>query len=173
MKGTLVLLAWSIACSKGDSDKEWPNPKSTTPTEVPGAGPTLAPAPPPVVVDDKVEVHVSANGVSMTFEPTKITIPAGKTVHLVFENKPPGSLPHNWALVTPSTEATVAAAGLEKGQAANYVAEGPNVLAYTALAMPGKTSEVTFKAPAVGTYPYICTFPGHYMMMKGVLVVTP
>jgi azurin len=47
------------------------------------------------------------------------------------------------------------------------------VLAYTQMAPSGTTSEVTFTAPAAGAYPYICTFPGHYMMMKGVLTVTP
>lgn len=167
----LVALA-SLGCSNPD-EKEWPNPKSKTPTEVPAAGPTLAPAPPPVVVNDTVEVTVSANGVSMAFEPTKITIPAGKTVHLVFENKLPGALPHNWALVAVGTEAKVAAAGLEKGEKASYIAESPDLLAYTLLAKPGNKADVTFKAPAPGTYPYICTFPGHYMMMKGVLVVTP
>jgi azurin len=30
---------------------------------------------------------------------------------------------------------------------------------------------VTFTAPAAGDYPYICTFPGHYMTMRGVMHV--
>jgi azurin len=34
------------------------------------------------------------------------------------------------------------------------------------------TADVTFTAPAKGTYPYICTFPGHYQTMKGVMTVT-
>jgi len=41
------------------------------------------------------------------------------------------------------------------------------------LVEPGTSGETTFTAPAAGTYPYICTFPGHYLMMKGVLTVTP
>ena len=37
------------------------------------------------------------------------------------------------------------------------------VLAATALAGPGETVEVTFKVPAApGSYPFICTFPGHF-----------
>jgi len=41
------------------------------------------------------------------------------------------------------------------------------------LAKPGGNAEVTFQAPAAGKYPYICSFPGHYMVMKGTLTVTP
>ena len=36
----------------------------------------------------------------------------------------------------------------------------------------GETVDVSFKAPAAGTYPYICSFPGHLAAgMKGSLVV--
>jgi azurin len=62
-----------------------------------------------------------------------------------------------------------------KAQATAYIppALKGEVLASTALAGPGETVEVTFKAPAVpGKYEYICSFPGHYAAgMKGVLVV--
>ncbi|HEU5090712.1 MAG TPA: plastocyanin/azurin family copper-binding protein, partial [Roseiflexaceae bacterium] len=34
--------------------------------------------------------------------------------------------------------------------------------------------EVTFKAPAPGTYTFLCTYPGHYAAgMKGTLTVEP
>ena len=38
---------------------------------------------------------------------------------------------------------------------------------------PGETVEVVFKVPAVaGSYPFLCTFPGHFVVgMKGNLVV--
>lgn len=47
------------------------------------------------------------------------------------------------------------------------------VIAKTALAGPGETVQVTFKVPAkAGSYPFICTFAGHYQAgMKGTLVV--
>ena len=47
------------------------------------------------------------------------------------------------------------------------------MLVHMPLAKPGESSEVTFTAPEPGKYPYICTVPGHYMMMKGVLTITP
>jgi azurin len=30
---------------------------------------------------------------------------------------------------------------------------------------------VTFDAPAAGQYPYVCTFPGHGVLMKGTLTI--
>ena len=49
------------------------------------------------------------------------------------------------------------------------------VIAKTALAGPGETMQVTFVVPeAVGDYPYLCTFAGHYQAgMKGTLKVQP
>lgn len=50
-----------------------------------------------------------------------------------------------------------------------------NVIAKTALAGPGETMQVTFTVPdAVGDYPFLCTFAGHYQAgMKGTLKVQP
>ena len=47
------------------------------------------------------------------------------------------------------------------------------IIANTGLAGGGETVEITFKAPTKpGTYPYLCTFPGHFAVgMKGELVV--
>jgi azurin len=149
-----------------------PTPADKPLAEEPGKqAATAAPA-----AGDKptLEVHIAASGITMKFDVTRIAAAPGQTVHVVLENKPPGQLPHNWALVKPGTEASVAAAGLKQGAAAGYMPDLPDVLAHTDMVTPGKTAEVTFTAPAgPGKYPYICTFPGHYMMMKGVLEVAP
>lgn len=156
-----------IACDTPTDQKATPTPSSAS------AAPSVT-APPQAQVEAKpVELRLLANAATMVFDRTELSVPAGSTVHLVLENKGPGTLPHNWALVNPGTEAKVAADGLAKGEAANYVAPSSDLLAYTKLVKPGTTAEVTFKAPTPGKYPYICTFPGHYIMMKGVLTVTP
>ena len=52
--------------------------------------------------------------------------------------------------------------------------EGPDMLAHTDMIAPGKRTEISFSAPSKpGSHPYICTFQGHYMVIKGVLEVTP
>jgi azurin len=121
-----------------------------------------------------VELELASVGDTMAFDKTKLTVPAGSKVHVVLKNH--GTLAvmtHNWVLVKKGTEAHVALDGLEKAATNGYVVPGEDVLAYTPMAAPGKSTEVTFDAPPPGTYPYICTFPGHYVMMKGELTVTP
>jgi azurin len=47
-----------------------------------------------------------------------------------------------------------------------------DILAHTTLVQPGTKTELEFTAPAeAGDYPYICTFPGHFLLMKGTLHV--
>jgi azurin len=45
------------------------------------------------------------------------------------------------------------------------------VIASTPVLGPKQTAEVTFKAPAPGVYPFVCSFPGHVALMKGTLTV--
>ena len=48
----------------------------------------------------------------------------------------------------------------------------PEVIAYTDIAFPDGRAKVFLKAPATpGRYPFLCTFPGHWMVMNGELVV--
>ncbi|MEC8929285.1 MAG: plastocyanin/azurin family copper-binding protein, partial [Verrucomicrobiota bacterium] len=45
------------------------------------------------------------------------------------------------------------------------------VLVYSKLLGPGETDEILFTAPEPGEYDYMCTFTGHFVMMRGKLVV--
>lgn len=171
---TLVLgslLVAVAACGKGNSGDRVGPAQASAPLANSATPPTApaAPLPPPKL--EKVELVIGAIASTMTFDKTTLTVPAGAEVHLVLSDAKPGTLMHNWVLVKPGTEAAVAAAGLPAGPAGNYVTAGPDVLAFTPLAKPGGTSEVTFQAPPPGSYPYICSFPGHYLIMKGTLVV--
>ena len=132
------------------------------------------PAPAKPTEQSVVELEIASVGDTMAFDKTKLTVPAGSKVHLVLKNH--GTLAvmtHNWVLVKKGTEAKVALDGLEKAATNGYVVPGEDVLAYTSMVAPGKSTEITFDAPPPGTYPYICTFPGHYVLMKGELTVKP
>ena len=51
---------------------------------------------------------------------------------------------------------------------------GPSddVLFFTDIIEPGKSFTIHFNAPAErGEYPYLCTLPGHWQIMNGVMVV--
>lgn len=142
-------------------------PVSTTPPAPAASGSAAA-------TSEVLEVHLASVGNTMAFDITQITAKAGQKVHLTLKNG--GTLklmPHNWVLVKPGTEASVAAQGMKEAPDAGYVVPGPDVLAYTPLAGPGETVEVTFTAPLPGTYPFVCTVIGHYVLMKGKMTVTP
>jgi azurin len=180
----VAALALTVGCGKSEeSHKGTTSGMPTTPaptapaTIAQPAEPAPAPAPTeaPKPAAQKVEIEISSVGNTMAFDKTALTVPTGAEVHLVLHNKSNmTSMAHNWALVKPGSEATVAAAGLKLGETAGYIdVRDHDVLANTDMAKAGQTVEVTFTAPDPGKYPYICTFPGHYLMMKGVLTVTP
>jgi azurin len=173
----LASLAAGAGCGKAAADSHG---TSTENTPVPAVLAPAASKPEPTATEAPkavahVEIHIETLANTMTFDKTALTVPAGAEVHLVLKNNATmTTLPHNWALVKPGTEAGVAAAGLKMGDPAGYFdVRDKDALAHTPMAKPGETSEVTFTAPEAGTYPYICTVPGHYMMMNGVLTVTP
>jgi azurin len=37
----------------------------------------------------------------------------------------------------------------------------------------GQSEVISFTAPEPGDYPYVCTFPGHAQLMRGVMKVVP
>ena len=62
--------------------------------------------------------------------------------------------------------------GLNTGWEDSLVLPGPDVLAYTDVVPSGKSFRIYFTAPnESGRYPFLCTFPGHWMVMNGQLVV--
>jgi putative heme-binding domain-containing protein len=53
-----------------------------------------------------------------------------------------------------------------------YVPDSSDVLIGTEMVAAEKQARITFRAPTEpGEYPYVCTFPGHWMRMYGVMVV--
>ena len=47
------------------------------------------------------------------------------------------------------------------------------VIAHTPLTKPGETVRIEFEAPSEGSYDFICSYPGRYTVMKGILVSDP
>ena len=90
---------------------------------------------------------------------------------------PKNIMGHNWVLLPTSDLKAVTGASLAAGPAKDYFADPQSkVIAHTALIGGGETAPtITFdasKLTAGGDYSYVCTFPGHNVMMKGKLIVT-
>ena len=169
-----VALALAACATKPNNDKPAPAmtaPSATTETPKPTATASAVVDAAPVV--PTAELKLGATGVTMVFDVTKLTVKPGQPVHVVFENKLPGTLPHNWVLLAKAgTEASYAASVVDKAKD-DYYADSRRARAHRA-DEARRDDGTTFTAPTEpGDYPYICSFPGHYVMMKGVVTVKP
>jgi azurin len=81
---------------------------------------------------------------------------------------------HNWVLVAEGDYDALIKGSGAAGVANDYVAKDAKVVAHTKVIGGGQSDSVTFKKSDLkaGTnYKYVCTFPGHFGVMNGVLKV--
>ncbi|MEJ7588152.1 MAG: plastocyanin/azurin family copper-binding protein, partial [Ferruginibacter sp.] len=112
----------------------------------------------------------------MKYDKQLLTAKAGTTIRIVFQNT--DFMQHNLVLIYPKTLEKVGAAADKlaadpNGAKMNYVPKMPQVMQATPLINPGGKYTLTVKLPDVaGDYPYVCTFPGHWRIMYGILRVS-
>ncbi len=123
-------------------------------------------------------ITIKAVREQLRYDTARLVVEVGKPFEVVFEN--PDAMPHNLVFVMPGTMQDVATAVQtqapdkldHKGRA--YVPDNdPRILDATKLIEAGKSETLHLIAPtAEGIYQYVCTFPGHWAIMKGELIVT-
>jgi len=121
-----------------------------------------------------VTLEISSLGEQLAYDKTALAVFAGQQVTLKLTDTSTAQQ-HNWILVRgdDAVAQKIATDGLLAGLAKSYLPEDmSNIIAHAPLANAGQTVEVTFTAPAAGTYIFICTVPGHYPLMKGSLTVS-
>ena len=111
----------------------------------------------------------------LLYDVREFKVKAGAPVKLVFEN--PDVTPHNLLIVQPGAADEVGLAGnemakLTDGMARHFIPDSTKILHKTKLLQQGETEILRFTAPTTpGSYPYLCTFPGHWLVMKGEMIV--
>jgi azurin len=113
----------------------------------------------------------------MKFSVTAITAKPGELITIRLKNT--GTIPkiamgHNVVVLKKDADPAAFTTAATTARDTDYIPASmkDKIVANTTLTGPGETAEVTFKAPAAGTYPYLCSFPGHYAAgMKGTLTV--
>ncbi|HET8864534.1 MAG TPA: azurin [Gracilimonas sp.] len=127
-----------------------------------------------VMAQDKVEITVESND-RMQFDTSEIKVEAGQTVVLTLKHVgklPKAAMGHNWVLLTQGTDIQEFGSAASKFANNEYIPEGTdNVIVHTKLIGGGQETTIEFTAPEAGTYDFICSFPGHYGMMKGKFIV--
>lgn len=125
---------------------------------------------------DAKQVKITVVKDLMQFDNKLFTAKAGQK--LVFEVSNPDGMQHNMLIIKPGTLQKVGKAAdemLRDPQAAqkNYVPAMPEVLHATKLLNTGDVVTFEFTVPDIpGDYPFVCTFPGHWRGMNGIMRVT-
>jgi azurin len=117
-------------------------------------------------------------GDDMKYNVTTISAKPGETLRIRLTSK--GTLPkiamaHNVVVLKAGSKQIDFVNAAAQARATDFIPADmkDQVLAATTLAGPGETVETTFKVPATaGSYPFVCTFPGHFAAgMRGNIVV--
>ena len=131
-----------------------------------------------VVGDGPCALSISA-GDGIAYSTNALTAPSScdkVTVTLTHTGKlPKAAMGHNWVLLPADVADTVAAAGMSVGVDGNYVPDDDRIVAATALVGGGESASVTVdlaKLESGKRYVYVCTFPGHWTIMKGTFSVS-
>ena len=135
-----------------------------------------ADAPATAPADGKRVVALTADD-AMKFNLAEIRAKPGEALRVTLKNNgrmPRQAMAHNWVLVQPMTDADFSAFAMAAAaQAPDYLpADRSKVIIATKLLGAGESDAIEFNAPTTaGEYPFLCTFPGHFMLMKGKLIV--
>lgn len=115
-------------------------------------------------------------GDDMKFDKTELKAKAGGTVKLILKHvgkAPIEAMGHNVVILAQGTDFNAFANAAIDAKDNGYIPKGMEnaVIAKTEMIGGGQTTEITFTAPAKGSYDFLCSFPGHYIYMKGKLIV--
>ncbi len=106
----------------------------------------------------------------LAFAPALLTAESNQPITIQFAN--PVLLPHSLVLVRPDQLNSALSAGLANGGMVPETTVG--VLAASKVLNKGEIEMLEVQGLEAGTYPYICTVPGHYDGgMKDTLTVNP
>jgi uncharacterized protein len=112
---------------------------------------------------------------AMKYDQKQFVVKAGLPVEINFENH--DAMQHNLVIGKPKSLEIIGKAAnkmiTEKDAAErNYVPSIPQILFSTPIINPNQTFSLKFIAPTTpGNYPFVCTFPGHWSIMNGVMKV--
>ena len=127
---------------------------------------------------DVAEVKITGND-TMQYDTKAFEVKPGQKVKLTFTNV--GKLPkvamgHNVTVLKKGTDKQTFAMEAIKFAANDYIPTSApfkdQIIAHTKILGPGESESIEFTAPAeAGEYPFLCTFPGHFAVMNGIMTV--
>lgn len=121
------------------------------------------------------EIKVTLNSFdNMIYDKNKIEVSSGKKIVLTLNHKGKISkefMGHNFVLLKKGINVDEFAKKAVLAKSNDYIPISDDTIAFTKMIGGGESTTISFSAPEAGVYNYICTFPGHYMIMRGELIV--
>jgi len=111
----------------------------------------------------------------MRYDVAELVVEAGRPFEIIFQNT--DIMPHNLVVVAPGARAEIGLAAMAMPMTPDragrlYVPASEKVLGATRMLEPGQKETLKLYAPREpGIYEYVCTFPGHWTIMWGRLIV--
>ncbi len=113
----------------------------------------------------------------MRYDTTRLVVQVGKSFEIIFEN--PDVMPHNLVVVQPGARQKVGLSAMElpaghvDRQGRAWVGEDKEIIAASKMLEAGQAETMKITAPRTeGVYEFVCTFPGHWALMHGEIIVT-
>ena len=120
-----------------------------------------------------VNIGIGSNDL-MQFDKKTLRVKAGKTVTLTLRHTgkmPKNVMGHNFVLLKRGVDMVDFAIKAMNAADTDYIPEGDDTIAYTKIIGGGESATISFRAPAKGSYDFLCSFPGHYAIMNGKFIV--
>jgi azurin len=122
-------------------------------------------------IEREIEVKAIAG---LKFDLARIVVKPGERIRLTLTNA--DEMDHNLVITKPGARQEVVEAAHklgENGPKQDYVPISDKVLWSVRIVTPGQSAYIIFQAPTKeDVYPYVCTFPGHGLVMYGAMYVT-
>lgn len=127
------------------------------------------------VVEKSNEIAIILNSNDqMQFDKKVLSASPGQLITLTLNHTGRGNkmiMGHNFVLLKKDVDVDVFARKAVEARDSEYIPEGDEMIAYTGLIGGGESITITFDAPQQGVYNFICSFPAHYQLMRGQLIV--
>lgn len=124
--------------------------------------------------DNVANIVLTANDM-MQYNTKEIKVKSGQKVKLTLRHV--GQLDanvmgHNFVLLKKGTDLVAFATEASTQRDNKYIPkDSSDIIAHTDLIGGGQTTSIEFDVPDAGTYEFLCSFPGHYTMMRGKFIV--
>ena len=128
-----------------------------------------------VIDDNEDQIKIVLNSYdNMMYDKKTIEVKPGKNIILTLNHK--GKIAkefmgHNFVLLKKGVNVNEFAKKATLAKSNDYIPNSDETIAFTRMLGGGESTTINFIAPEAGIYTYICSFPGHYMIMRGEFIV--